>query len=526
MLNMINITEILLCKYRDGQSIKQICKQLHHSKNTVRRYLRGYEEFVTNHPNKNICDINYRSLVEDYVLALHYSGPDIPRRVLTPDVAKSIDEHIQENISKQKLGLHKQIKLKEDIHKALVDSGYIISYSSVCKYITNTYGKSYTECFIKQYHELGRMAEFDWGEVKLYINGVLRKFRMATFALPGSTTRWGKLYQRENTISLQEAHTDYFRYLGGVPIEIVYDNMKTAVLFKDRKKQPTQGLLNLMNHYGFTHRFCNIAKGNEKGSVELSVKYLRQKAFSGTINELHFNSIEEANEHLLRVCELCNQKESNREALIQEKEALLPLHSDYQCSVLSRSIVDKFSTVCYDKTHYSVPDKYIDKTVELRIYSDSIRVYHDKHEICRHDRSYKPTWVIKIDHYLNTLKVKSGALKNSLALYQAPQRIRELYIEFFQDNAKELIELLLHLQNNNLNYTHLYEVIDDLRRSNITKLNGAIVKCRIESIFINPNTTSNDKAKSIEAEEVEKFTSLNISSIARLTSNIGCYGHN
>lgn len=182
------------------------------------------------------------------------------------------------------------------------------------------------------------MAEFDWGEVKIYINGVLRKLKMAAFALPGSTTRWGKLYHRENTISLQEAHADFFKYLVGVPIEVVYDNMKPAVLFKGKDKKPTQGLLNLMNHYGFTHRFCNIRRGNEKGSVELSVKYLRSKAFSGSIKELHFNSIEDANEHLRKCYISCNTQESNIDLFIKEKEALLLLRDDYQCSTLSSSM--------------------------------------------------------------------------------------------------------------------------------------------------------------------------------------------
>ena len=87
---------------------------------------------------------------------------------------------------------------------------------------------------------------------------------MAEFAMAGSNTRWGQLFQHENTLSFQEAHVGFFRYMNGIPFEVVYDNMKVAVKRLAGERKPTIGLMNLMSHYHFQHRFCQIRRGNQK----------------------------------------------------------------------------------------------------------------------------------------------------------------------------------------------------------------------------------------------------------------------
>lgn len=521
MLDMINITEILLCKYRDCMSIKQISRKLGHSKNTIKHYLSLYDNYLIAHPSSLEDPFRYRMQIRDFVESVEFKKPERERRVLTPEVIKIIEKYLNDNLQKHELGILKQDMRKQNIHQALINKGYNISYSSVCKYITNTYSDNYIECYIKQHHDLGRMSEFDWGEVKLRIRGVLRKFRLAVFSLPASNTRWGKLYQHENTISFQESHVDYFKYIGGVPHEVVYDNMRVAVAFKEKEKKPTQGLLNIMSHYGFHYRFCNIRRGNEKGSVERSVDFLRNLAFS---DRLDFASIEEANNYLMKCYEKANAKEPNKHLFEQEKQALMPIYDDYQSYIISSSIVNKLSTICYDKTHYSVPESLIKKTVELRIYSDIIKVLYNKEEVCKHERSYKPSWVLDLNHYLSTLNKKPGALKHSEVLRQAPSRIKELYQEWFTDNSKEFIELLRYIHDNNLDYNNLYSALDALKLANINKMDVHLIRWKIDSLFLNKIDNQAPEDKSHETQKVEEYTKMNINSLSRLISNIGCYG--
>ena len=112
-----------------------------------------------------------------------------------------------------------------------------------------------------------------------------------------SNYRYAILYQRQDTLSFQESHIEFFEHLGRVPHLLVYDNMKVTVkkFLGKNQKEPTTALLGMEAYYGFDHRFCNVRKGNEKGHVERNVEYIRRKAF---VENIEFSSIEQANKHL------------------------------------------------------------------------------------------------------------------------------------------------------------------------------------------------------------------------------------
>jgi len=80
---------------------------------------------------------------------------------MTNEVVKEIDNCLHENEAKCLVGMKKQRMLKEDIYYHLLKRGYLLSYSSVCKYVTNKYGRNISECFIKQQYKLGYTSEFD-----------------------------------------------------------------------------------------------------------------------------------------------------------------------------------------------------------------------------------------------------------------------------------------------------------------------------------------------------------------------------
>ena len=519
MLKMINVTEILLYKFRDNWSSRKIKSKTNYSRTTIRRYVSSFYKFKDAYLLRN-PSLPINDLIQDFVYSLTLPSPKFKPRIMTSQIKQDIDACISKNEIKRRTGLGKQQMLKEDIYKLLISKGYKLSYSSVCKYITNKYGKNFRECFIKQQYELGYTSEFDWGEVKLYINNKLTTFRMAAFAMAGSNTRWGQLFQHENTLAFQEAHVGFFRYMNGIPFEVVYDNMKVAVKRLAGDKKPTLGLMNLMNHYCFQHRFCNIRRGNEKGHVERTVEYLRRKAFC--IND-HFSSIEEANKYLSKCYEGLNHKCNNIDLFQREKESLTLYSSDFQCSILETAKIDKLSTFSYDQTHYSVPDRLVGKTVNIKIYSDKIKIYYNKKEICSHDRCYNHTWMLTLDHYIKTLSYKPGALKHSLTLNQAPSRLKDIYKTYFSDDNKNFIELLLYVKNNGLSYQDIYNAIDELRTKNITNINVFIIRSVLDNkgenyklSLCNKNLGSKIE-NPIESADIEKYI---ISNISKLTTSM------
>jgi transposase len=79
------------------------------------------------------------------------------------------------------------------------------------------------------------------------------------------------------TEAFLDGHVSSFGFFGGVPLAILYDNLKIAVarICGDGRRERTRALTELVGHYLFQDRFGRTGKGNDKGKVEGLVKYAR-----------------------------------------------------------------------------------------------------------------------------------------------------------------------------------------------------------------------------------------------------------
>ncbi|MFD2729900.1 IS21 family transposase, partial [Enterococcus camelliae] len=118
----------------------------------------------------------------------------------------------------------------------------------------------------------------------------------------------------ENQECLLEGMKELFRQAGGVPRKIRIDNMSTAVTQTKSRTEPailTDGFLRFATHYGFETQVCNPRSGNEKGSVENKVGYVRYNFFSSTPIMKDFVSFNEA---------LAKELAQDRERIHYEKQ--------------------------------------------------------------------------------------------------------------------------------------------------------------------------------------------------------------
>jgi hypothetical protein len=459
MITMVEKNEILIRFFRKGESKSEIARSLKTTRKTVRKVVSEYECM------KNAPD--FEKLLEEGLSSKpSYKSNNRPKVKLTIEVQGEIDFCLEQNNLRRQEGMHKQVMKKADIHEYLRSKDIDISYSTVCAYIRKE-EKRTKEAFIKQIYAPGVSCEFDWGEVKLFIDGQKKTFNLAVFTCCYSNFRYAKLFSRQDNLAFNQSHIDFFEYLGGVPEEMIYDNMRVAVkrFVGTTEKEPTQGLLELSNYYHFIFRFCNVRKGNEKGHVERSVEHIRRKAFSATVD---FKTLEQANKHLLERCDYINQQPqklaencSAAEMIEEEKNYLYRVNAPYKCFVNEQAKVDKYATITYMGNHYSVPDSLVGKMVEMKVFAEHIIIYHNNKQIHCHDRSYGAhTWTIVLSDYLDTLLRKPGALKNSVALQQADQYISELYNEHFKGNEKEFIELLHYCKKQQISSTKLKQAVD------------------------------------------------------------------
>jgi transposase len=398
-----------------------------------------------------------------------YNCPKRPKRALTEEISAQIDQLLEDNARKRRSGLHKQVLKKCDILMVLHQKGYRIGYTTVCNYISGKERRS-SEAFIRQRYKPGSVCEFDWGEVKIHIQGKRTVLQMAVFTSGYSNYRYACLFYRQDTLAFMESHVKFFAHTGGVYHQMVYDNMRVAVArFVGRnEKEPTQALTNLKGHYQFHHRFCNTYRGNEKGHVERSVEYIRRKAFGFRDG---FSSLDQAQEYLSKVVEKLNRTprqqsgKTSQDLFNQERQALWDVPMPFSCYSTEQLRVDKYATVSYCYNRYSVPDNLVGEFVDVKIFSDQLKLYYQDHHIATHERSYGPhTWTINLDHYLDTLHKKPGALGNSEGLAQSPGQLRALYSQYYQQSPRDFIELLLYCRKHRISKERLYDAEQALLR--------------------------------------------------------------
>lgn len=457
--------EIIIRSYRSGQSQRQISKELSISRRTVKKYIEGYEMQLLRSADTSEAHSAYLSTAPSYRVS------NRGKLRLTQEITDEIDQLLLKNQEKLSLGQRKQLLKKIDILEVLHSKGYDIGYTTVCNYISSKSKRvSEKEAFIRQSYAPGSVCEFDWGEVKLRIDGVLIRFNLAVFTSAYSNYRYAMLYHHQDSLSFMESHVSFFSHIGGVYHTMVYDNMRVAVarFVGKYEKEPTQALLAMRGHYQFTHRFCNAYRGNEKGHVERSVDHVRRKAFAYTSD---FADMDSAIAHLQRALTKINNTsqqltgKSAQELFKHEKEVLYRAPLPLKCCELVQLRVDKYATISYRSNRYSVPDNLVGHFVDVKQFSKTLEIYTKDVRVALHQRNYsKQQWIINIEHYLSTFKRKPGALAGSAALAQAGY-LKELYHQHFNQTPRDFIELLHYCSNNQISNERLKESV--VRLNNI-----------------------------------------------------------
>ena len=446
MITLKKKQEIILLHVREGYSQRKIASLVGVNRETVGKYIREYET----RKNKLLSEdknADTGELIQEIVEAPRYKKRDSKKRKLSKEILHRIQMHLEENVQKKQQGLRKQIKKAVDIHESLESEGFTISYSTVLRTI-RAMEKTKKEAFIKGAYAPGQVCEFDWGEVKLMINGKKQTLQMATFTSAYSNFRMAYLFTKQKTECFQEAHSLFFKDIGGVFHTMVYDNMKVAVKrFIGRDREPTEGLIKLSLYYSFHYRFCNTASGNEKGHVERSVEMIRRKAFAFQDT---FDTLEKANHYLHEICLKLNHKEKNSSSYLtpndlikEEKKYLLVAPPPFDAARVINGRVTKYSTVIVDQNYYSVPDHLVGEMIRIKIYSDHIQCFYQEKRIALHPRKTgNHEWSLHLEHYLYTLQKKPGALADSTALQQADPKLKKIYHSYYTTHPKDFIELI------------------------------------------------------------------------------------
>jgi hypothetical protein len=266
-------------------------------------------------------------------------------------------------------------------------------------------------------------GQVDFGEAVAVIGGVRQKIHFFCMDLPQSDACFVKAYPRETTEAFLDGHVSAFAFFGGVPLSLLYDNLKIAVakICGDGKRERTRAFTELVSHYLFADRFGRPGKGNDKGNVEGLVKHARLN-FMVPIPEAA--SFDELNARLEAQCRQRQAERAGRHAetigerLVADTAALraLPAVPLEPCEKRSGR-VSSTALVRYRCNDYSVPTRYGFQEVMVKGFVDEVVIQCAGKIIARHPRSYaEGAFIADPLHYLALIEMKPNALDQAAAL--------------------------------------------------------------------------------------------------------------
>ncbi|MCI7802480.1 MAG: IS21 family transposase [Erysipelotrichaceae bacterium] len=422
---------------KEGFSSRKIEKLTGISRNTINKIWKNYQDDLNSITAKDVKS-NIHELTDRIVKGSSYDSSNRGPRKYNLEIETALRKILDDEEKKtQRLGKnHKQKLTEKQIYELIVSQGFDIGKTTICNRIKEIRDEI-KETFIKQDYEYCDRFEYDFGEVKLFIAGECIKGYLAVMTSPASHFRWAYLYTNMKMEVFIDSHARFFELVGGSFKEGVYDNCRCVVskFIGRNMKELNPELIKLSLYYDYQINVTNCFSGNEKGSVESAVKWIRNKVFA---SKYEFESFEEAENYLQnRLIEI--NKNSDIE---EEKKYLKPYRPMYESSTITENRVDKYAFIRVDGNWYSVPDSLSEKKVLVKSYPNKIEVYYKGKQVASHSRLIgKEKTCIDIRHYLHTLEKKPGALKNSLALKSNPE-LKKLFDTYYKDKPKTFIDLL------------------------------------------------------------------------------------
>lgn len=322
---------------------------------------------------------------------------------------------IQEILAQDKFVHKKQRHTAKRIWEVLQEDGFTGGYTIV-KDAVRELRRTMKEVYMPLTHRPGE-AQVDFGHALVKMSGVLRKICFFVMALPYSDAFFVRAYERECTETFWDGHVHAFKFFGGVPRRISYDNSKIAVskIIGPRLRELTQGFLQLVSHYLFNHHFCLVRRPNEKGVVEGIVKYSRLN-FLVPVPEVR--DFEELNVLLLQRCRDDLQRrvrgkvKTKAKLLLEEQMSFLGLpFTPFEACRTQNGRVNSELLVRFDDNDYSVPMEYAYQDVVVKGYTDRVRICRLHEVIAEHPRCWgREQQIFDPLHYLPLLERKPYCL--------------------------------------------------------------------------------------------------------------------
>jgi transposase len=312
------------------------------------------------------------------------------------------------------------VRIREEIARG--EQGYTGSASTLRRYVHKirpARGRVYQEVL----YQPAQALQVDWGECgRVQVGSTTRKVSVFVAVLC-----YSRLLYIEFTLSQRKA--EFYRglvnaltFFGGSPRNLIFDNLKAAVLNgSGRSACFHPELLALCGYFCLQPVACARRDPEAKGVVEGGVRYVKHNALAGRADELtRFEDYlalapywrdQVAN---LRIHETTHERPLER---FQRERALLrPLPAiPFDTDEVVPAVVSPHARIAFDGNRYSVPPQFVRRPITIRANRDELHLVHEGQVVAQHARSYERGQLLVLpEHHLAALSLRQRPHQQAL----------------------------------------------------------------------------------------------------------------
>lgn len=318
---------------------------------------------------------------------------------------------------REKIEKHPRLRATR-VYLMIKRRGYNGGTAQLRRYIRTIRPVRSREAFMRMTTLPGEQAQVDWGSFgTLTVGRAKRKLSCFVMVLSHSRAMAARFYLDQQLPHFLQGHVETFQRFGGVPREILYDNLRSVVL--EREGQLVRfhpDLLELAGHYHFAPKPCAPYRPNEKGKVERAIQYIRHSFFAAR----EISSVERLNQELDEwIDQVAHQRPRPRDpdrisvqsAFESEQARLLPLpEHPHSCELVKGVRSGKTPYIRFDLNDYSIPAALVREPLTLVASTTTVRLVNASGaEIARHPRCWDRGEVVQNDEHLEQLAAAKRA---------------------------------------------------------------------------------------------------------------------
>jgi transposase len=338
--------------------------------------------------------------------------------VVAPRVQALLTESVQWTGGKQRLTATR-------LHELLVAEGQRVGVT-VVKDAVAEWKRQRREVFVPLTYRPGDLAEVDFFEVLVDIEGVRRKAWLFLMRLMYSGRDFAWIYERQDQISFLDGHVRAFAHFAGAPARIAYDNLRAAVvrILVGGVRTLTPRFTALASHYLVEACFCRPGEGHDKGGVESRGKAVRQQALvpiptGPTLAGINAALLARMDARLDTTRDAAGQSIGTRFA--EEQVLFRSAPTPFAPEATTFATVSPRALIRLEGAYYSVPCRWagldlvvhVGATTVTIIGREGARIFHPRKRFGQRSIDYR--------HYLSELARKPQAVRQVL-----PDLLRDL----------------------------------------------------------------------------------------------------